>query len=414
MFDYEKWEEIFSSIRRHKLRTILTALSVWWGIFMLVLLLGLGNGLQNSVEHNFRDDAINSLWLYPGRTSMPYKGLPPGRWLRFTNEDFDLIKNHVDGVEHITARYYLSGEFTIKYKTKNLSFDVRSVHPDHLILENTIMTHGRFINDKDLKEFRKICVVGKIVAEDFFGKGVNPIGEYLTIKGVDYQIVGVFRDEGHRSEMQRIYIPVSTAQRVDSANGRLHRIMLTVGNVSLAESKMIEKRIRSELAVRHKFDLNDEQAIYINNASEEYQEFQLVFAFIKGFLWFVGIGSIIAGVIGVSNIMLIVVKDRTKEIGVRKAIGATPRSIISMILQESVFLTAIAGYLGMISGFTIIYALNYMMTEMDLEAEYFRNPEVDFFTILIALIVLVVCGALAGLIPALQAVRINPVTAMKS
>ncbi len=413
MIDYDKWAEIFSSIKRHKLRTFLTALSVWWGIFMLVLLLGLGKGLENSVVHNFRDDAMNSLWIWPGRTTMPYKGLPVGRRLRFTNADYDRLKNQIDGVESITGRYYLRGEFTVKYKKKNLSFHIRAVHPDHLILENTIMMTGRYINDKDIDEYRKVCVIGQKVATDFFGKE-EPIGSSLKIKGVDYKIVGTFYDDGSKRELETIYLPISTTQRVESANGRINQLMITLGDVPVEKSFEVEKRIREELSVQHNFDINDKQAIYIRNSAEDFQEFQTVFMFIKGFLWFVGIGSILAGVIGVSNIMLIVVKDRTKEIGIRKAMGATPNSILAMILQEAVFLTAIAGYIGMISGFAIIYGINYLLVTNGVELEYFRNPEVNFMTILYALILLVVSGALAGLIPAQQAVKINPVIAMKS
>jgi len=414
MIDFDKWQEIFSGMRRHKLRTFLTALSVWWGIFMLVILLGMGKGLQNSVEHNFRDDAINSLWIRPGRTSKPYKGLPPGRYIRFTNDDYNLIKSQIPEVEFITGRYYLSGEFNIEYKGNSLAFDVRSVHPDHQVLENTIITKGRFLNEIDIKEYRKVCVIGKIVAEDFFNDGKDPIAEYLTIKGTDYKIVGIFRDEGHESEMRKIYLPVTTAQRVESANGRLHQIMVTIGDASVEESYVIEDKIRKLLAEQHKFALDDNSAIRISNEVEDYQEFQMVFAFIKGFIWFVGIGSIIAGVIGVSNIMLIVIKDRTKEIGIRKALGATPLSIISMVMQEAVFLTSLAGYIGLITGFALVYGMNYLMIENNIELEFFRNPEVDFMTVLTALIFLICCGAFSGLIPAIQAVRINPVTAMKS
>ena len=414
MIDFDKWEEIFSSMKRHKLRTFLTALSVWWGIFMLVLLLGMGKGLQNSVEHNFRDDAINSFWINPGRTSKPYKGLPPGRYIRFTNDDYNLLKSQIPEIEFITGRYYLRGEFNIEYKNKSLSFDVRSVHPDHRVLENTIMLEGRFLNDTDLKEYRKVCVIGKIVVEDFFGKGIDPIGEYLSIKGADYKIVGTFRDEGNENEMRKIYLPVTTAQRVDSANGRLHRIMATIGDAGVKESLIIENKVRKLLAEQHKYAPDDEQAIYLRNGVESFQEFQMVFAFIKGFIWFVGIGSIIAGVIGVSNIMLIVVKDRTKEIGIRKPWVLHRLSIISMVMQEAVFLTSLAGYIGLISGFGLVYGMNYLMVENNIEVEFFRNPEVDFLTVLTALLFLICCGAFSGLIPAIQAVRINPVTAMKS
>lgn len=414
MIDYDKWSEIFSSMRRHKLRTFLTALSVWWGIFMLVLLIGMGNGLQNSVEHNFGDDAINSLWLWSGRTTMAYKGLPAGRFIRLTNEDYDLIKSQVEEVDHISGRYYLRGEFAVNYKQKNLSYDIRCVHPDYQILENSIMTQGRYINQKDIDERRKVCIIGEIIADDLFDDDQDPIGEFITIKGIKWKIVGVFHDTARKREMEYIYLPVSTAQSIEASDGRLHQLMMTMGDIPLEQTFVVENKVRALLAELHNFDVNDRQAIYINNEAENYQEFQTVFMFIKGFLWFVGIGSIIAGVIGVSNIMLIVVKDRTKEIGIRKAMGATPNSILAMIMQESIFLTAIAGYIGMISGFGLVYGLNYLLTVNEVELEFFRNPEVDFMTILYALFLLVFAGGFAGLIPALQAVRINPVIAMKS
>ena len=413
MFDLDKWQEIFDSIRRHKLRTFLTALSVWWGIFMLVILLGSGSGLQNSVERDFRDDAINSLWIYQGKTSEPYKGLPVGRIIRFNNEDYHQVKDGVDGVEYITGRYYLGGEYVVKRGSKTLSYDVRSVHPDHQHLENTITTTGRFLNYADIEQTRKVCSIGELVAEEMFEEGEEIIGQFLNIKGTEYQVVGIFHDTGHENEMRKIYIPITTAQRIYEGDDRIHQMMVTIGDATVAESEKIEDEIRSQLAVVHNFDPSDRQAIRIYNNVAEYQEFQTVFSFIKGFLWFVGIGSIIAGVIGVSNIMLIVVKDRTKEIGVRKAMGATPGSIISMIMQESIFLIGVAGYLGVIAGFGVISIIRYLMEENQVEIEFFYNPQVDFGTVIAALFILMICGALAGLIPAMQAVRINPVEAMK-
>ncbi len=414
MIDFDKWKEIFDSIRKHKLRTFLTALAVWWGIFMLVILLGAGNGLQNSTERNFRDDAINSLWLYPSRTSQPYKGLPAGRWIHFTNKDYDLIKNRVKGIEYITGRYYLSGEYMSEYKGKALSFDVRGVHPDHKYLENTIITSGRFINEKDIDKLRKVCVIGKLVKEGFFQKEEDPLGKYLTIKGTKFQIVGVFRDEGHENEMRKIYLPITTTQRTFGKDDRINQLMVTVGDASKAESVEIENSIRRELAALHNFAAKDKRAIYINNSIKEYQDIQMLFTGIRVFIWFVGIGSIIAGVVGVSNIMLIIVKDRTKEIGIRKAMGATPWSIISMIMQEAIFLTGLSGYLGLLSGFSIIYLLKTVMENNNIEMKYFYNPDVNFGSVLSALIFLVICGTLAGLIPAIQAVRVNPVIAMRT
>ncbi len=413
MLDFDKWQEIFESLKKHKMRTLLTAFAVWWGIFMLVILLGAGNGLQNSFEKNFGDDAINSIWMYPDRTSEPYKGLPAGRWIRFNNSDFDVLKNRVEGVEYITGRYYLGGELVVEYEGKTLSYDVRSVHPDHLFIENTLMKNGRYINETDISERRKVCTIGKLVKESFFKENDNPVGQRLNIKGTEFTIVGVFEDKGGENEMRKIYIPITTAQRIFDTQDRIHQLIITVGDATLAESKKIEDNIRQEFSARHNFSPTDKQALYISNNIEEYQQFQSIFTGIKFFIWFVGIGSIIAGVVGVSNIMIIIVKDRTKEIGIRKAMGATPWSIVSMILQEAIFLTGVAGYLGLLSGFGVIYALQTFMEKNEIETEYFYNPEVDFASVLSALIFLVVCGTLAGLIPAIQAVRVNPVTAMR-
>jgi putative ABC transport system permease protein len=224
--------------------------------------------------------------------------------------------------------------------------------------------------------------------------------------------VGEYTDQ-RENETRIVYVPITTCQKIFTGSDRIHQLMMTVGDATFAESKVIESEVRQMLAERHKFDVKDEQAIYINNDLENYREFRTVIGFIKGFIWFVGIGSIIAGVIGVSNIMLIIVKDRTREIGIRKAMGATPGSIVSMILQESIFITAIAGYLGLLVGFGVIYGINALMIKYQLESEFFRDPQVNFGVVILAMFILVVSGALAGLLPALKASRINPVVAMK-
>lgn len=413
MFDFDRWQEILDSLRKHKLRTALTALSVWWGIFMLVILLGAGNGLQNSFERNFRDDALNSIWIYRGTTSKDYRGLPIGRRINFTNRDYDLIKNEVSNVEHITGRYYLFGEFVVEYKNETFSFSVRCTHPDHKYLENTKMVNGRFINEIDIDKKRKVCSIGDLVAEEVFGESTDPIGQYINVNGVEHQIVGVFTDDGSEGERRHIYLPITTAQSIYSTTDQIHQLMVTVEGSDLETSYQMEDEIRAQLAGQHSFDPTDHQAIRISNNIDEYREFNTVFLFIKGFIWFVGIGSIIAGAIGVSNIMLIVVKDRTKEIGIRKAMGATPRSILSMILSEAVVLTSVAGYMGLLTGFALVYGLRNLMEANNVEVEFFYNPEVRFGTVLLALCILVLSGTLAGLIPALQAVRVNPVVAMR-
>ena len=412
MFDKDKWQEIFGTIRRHKLRTALTAFSVWWGIFMLVILLGAGTGMQNSILHNFRDDAANALFIRSGSTSQPYKGLPAGRYIRFDNDDYDMAKE-VDGIVHHSGRYYLWGEFFTTYKNKSLAFNIRCIHPGHQMIENTEVTHGRYINDDDINQKRKVCVIGRLVKEGFFEEDEQAVGEYLNIKGLDYLVVGVFNDSGGDWENRNIYLPISTAQLTEGTD-RIHNIALDLGDVTFEEAKAIEEDLRVQLAARHKFSPADRSALRIWNKAESSREFNLVFSFINGFIWFVGIGSILAGVIGVSNIMLIVVKERTKEIGIRKALGATPFSIVSMIVQEAIFLTGVAGYFGLACGLGVIYAVQQFMESNNIEAEYFRNPEVNTGVAVFALGVLILSGAVAGLIPALQAVRVNPVVAMKS
>ncbi|MCG8327046.1 MAG: ABC transporter permease [Chitinophagales bacterium] len=407
MIDFDKWQEILSSIRRHPMRTALTALGVFWGIFMLIILLGAGKGLQNGVEYEFRDDAINSIWIRRGVTSIPYNGLPKGRSISFSNEDYNMLAESFDGVEHLTGRYYLSGDQTASYGDKQLSFNTRSVHPGHQYLENTIMMSGRYINDTDIEEFRKVAVIGKIVQQDLFGEE-DPLGKEIAIGGIVYKVVGTYRDTGGENEMRTIYIPISTAQRVYAGTNEVHQIMFTTGDLSIEEVKQLEHEVRAAFARRHEFDVEDRRAIYLSSAIEEFQRFNQLFASIRGFVWFVGIGSIFAGIIGVSNIMLIVVKDRTREIGIRKALGATPYSIVSMILQEAIVITAVAGYFGLLAGVGVISLLSSM------EVDFFRNPRVDIWVGVVATIVLVIAGALAGLMPAMKAARIHPIEAMRT
>lgn len=406
MFDLDKWQEIFNSISRHKLRTALTALGVFWGIFMLIILLGAGNGLQNGVQEEFKDDAINSIWVRRGTTSMPFKGLPKGRRIQFTNEEYDLLDAYAE-VEHLSGRFYLSGNRTVTYKDKKVSFPVRAVHPGHKHIEYSIVTKGRYLNEDDIKEFRKVAVIGDVVHKDLFGED-DPIGKEINVGGIVYKIVGIYTDRGSEGERRIIYLPVSTAQKLYAGTDRLHQLMFTIGDMSVEESKALEKEVRAAMAQQLQFDVEDRKALYLFNGAEQFEEFTSLFSAIELFVWFVGIGSIIAGVIGVSNIMLIIVKDRTKEIGIRKALGATPYSIVSMILQESIFITAIAGYMGLLAGVGVIALLGSM------EVDYFKNPQVDFGMGLIATIILVVAGSLAGLMPAMQAARINPVVAMKT
>lgn len=414
MFDLDKWQEIILSLSKHKLRTGLTAFGVFWGIFMLVLLLGAGNGLKNGAEYEFRDDATNSLWIYPRRTSIAHKGLAASRNVEFDNSDYDLLKNQVEGTEYITGRFYLPALLEkMVYKNVRYNFRVRSVHPDHLVLENTLITGGRYINQFDLDQYRKVAVIGKLVVEEVF-PNENPIGKFIEIGGISFQIIGTFSDTGGDDEMRMIYIPITTGQRCFDTKPSINQIMLTTGDAKLKEVLKIEQDIINKLAEKHNFDPEDKQAIRVRNRVEHYQSILNLFGMISFFIWVVGVGSIIAGVIGVSNIMLIVVKDRTKEIGIRKALGATPVSIISMILQEAVLITSVAGYLGMALGIGLIHLIKVTMNTYQIDAGFFRDPHVNVGMVVSATIIVVIAGAIAGLIPALKAARISPVEAMRT
>jgi len=411
MFDLDKWQEILHTIRKNKLRTFLTAFSVSWGIFMLILLLGFGSGLENGVHYNFQDDAVNSIRIRPGQTSKPYRGMQPGKNITFTNEDYDLIRNKIDGIEHITSRFYCWGEFTVRYKDQYSSFEVMGCHPDHQYLENQKPLKGRYINAIDVKEVRKVTAIGENVAEALF-KEEDPIGKWIDVRGIKYRVVGVYEEEGDE-ETRRIYIPLSTAQLAYGGTNSIHYIMYTVGNASVAESKEMVDQSRQLLSDRHLFDPTDERAVNIWNNVENFQRFVSLFAGIKLFLWVVGIGTIIAGIVGVSNIMLIVVKERTREIGVRKAIGATPGSIIGLFLQEAIVITVFAGYLGLLAGIGLVEGMNWALINFEIQTEFFRNPEVQLQTAIGATMLLILAGVLAGYFPARKAAKIRPIEALK-
>lgn len=407
MIDIDKWQEIFDSIGRHKLRTFLTALGVGWGIFTLVLMLGAINGLINSFDHGFSDDSVNSLWIWRGTTSKDYNGLNKGRRIQFDNQDFDFLSENFSEITEMTGRFYLSGDQMLKYENIASPYSVRGVHPGHKLLENTQMIEGRYLNDVDIDESRKVIVIGKVIKEALFGDK-PAIGKEINAGEITYKVIGVFYDSGGENEMNRAYIPMTTAQKIYADGKTMHQIMVDGGDLSMEEMGALENKIFAAFAARKGFDPTDRRALRINNRAEDYQEFASLFTAFSILTWIIGFFSIMAGVISVSNIMLIIVKDRTKEIGIRKALGATPGSIIGMILQESILITTVAGYIGMFLGISIIYAAS------GAESEYFRHPSVDVSVIIMATLTLIVAGALAGLIPAFKAANINPVTAIKS
>jgi putative ABC transport system permease protein len=401
-------DELWSTLRRNKLRTLLTGLSVAWGTFMLVILLGAGRGLENGVAWEFRDDAVNSIWVFTGRTSIPFAGRGPGRQLRFVNDDLAALKRDLDGIEYLTGRFWLWGEFSVRYRDRHAAFDILGAHPDQKFLEKTLMTSGRFLNDKDIAERRKVCVIGELVRSALF-REEDPIGKTVEIRGLAYLVVGVFQDEGGEAELRKIYVPITTAQLVYSEPGRVHAIAYTIGNADVKQSQAMERDTRTLLSERLDVAPNDLMALRTQNNLEKFAKLTAVFKWINGFVWFVGIGTMLAGMISVSNIMLISVAERTREIGIRKAIGATPGSLVRMVLFEAVLITAISGYSGLLAGVGLVE----LVAPRTQDTPFLRNPEVDLRMALFATGLIVAAGALAGFVPARRAARVNPIVALR-
>ncbi|MBX7183394.1 MAG: ABC transporter permease [Bacteroidia bacterium] len=415
MFDLERWQEIFETMARHKLRTFLTAFGVFWGILMLVLLLASGKGLENGVKYNFNDISHNSLFVWSEKTTLPYQGHKPGRYIQLDNEDTKALRSEIPELGAVAPKSRLGGEFSVNRGTKNANFVIQGEDPDVLKIETIRMTHGRFLNETDCQEKKKVCVIGPRAQEVLF-PGEDPIGKYIRIKGAFFKIVGAFKvnssSGGDREDAQCIFIPLSTMQQTYNMMNKLGWYGLLVRPE--ANMKMVEKKVKLLIARRHHIHPDDLAAIGSWNAGEEFDRFNSLFAAINLFVWVVGIGTIIAGIVGVSNIMLILVKERTKEIGIRKALGAKPASIIMLIMQESLTITAVAGYVGLLTGILLIEGVNYAMVEFGAESEFFRNPEIDIKIALTATGVLILTGCLAGLIPARNAAAVNPIEALRA
>ncbi|MCU0359845.1 MAG: ABC transporter permease [Bacteroidia bacterium] len=407
MFDSDKWQEIFATIKKNRLRTFLTAFSVAWGIFILIVLLAAGQGLKNGASAEFGNDAVNSIWIDGGQTSMAHEGYKPGRTIQLTGEDFQTLKYRTPGIDRATAVYRGWETKMLSYKKEHAGFTVRSCAPDHNILERAKIKAGRFINEHDIKEFRKVCVIGVPVQEALF-KEEDPIGKWMDVAGTPYKVIGVFTDSG-RGDNERIYIPLTTAQRVYNGQNNVNVLWVTTGTLNVEQSEVLSKKIRNDLARKYHFHPDDENALGVYNNNVEYKRIMGMLDGIKLFVLIIGVFTLIAGIVGVSNIMMIVVKERTTEIGVRKALGATPFSIIALIIQEAVFITSIAGYAGFMAGIGLIEALK----AVGLEGAFFKNPEIDLNIALGAVVLIVLAGALAGFFPALKAARVQPVEALK-
>lgn len=408
MFSRDNWQEIVETIRKNKLRTFLTAFSVGWGIFILIILLGSGKGLKNGTEAQFAGDAANTLWIEPGNTSIPYKGYKQGRHINLYNDDYDMIVQKIRDIDHKSAVFNLNATQSMQVGSEHADFLARPCLPQHQLLENVTMLEGRFINQKDVDEFRKVCVIGQPVKDALF-KGRDPLGHYINVSGIPFKVAGVFVDAADRDNY-RIYIPLTTAQKAYNAKNNLNTLWFSTGTVSIKRSEQMVEEIRTMLANKHSFSPEDINAVAIANNSAEYTRLMNVLDGITVFVWIIGIMTLIAGIVGVSNIMMIVVKERTKEIGIRKALGASPWSIVTQILQEAIFITAMAGYIGLMLGLSVLTLVN----KINIDSDYFKHPEVNLTVAVTATVLIVLAGAVAGFFPAMRAARIEPVVALRS
>lgn len=411
-------QEIAYTLKQNKLRTFLTAFGVFWGIFMLIILLGAGQGMRNGAEAGFSSDVRDSIWINPHNTSIPYRGLDRGRQIQFTEADMRALKRELPSVGLISAENpvgsFRRSDTLVSYQNRSSSFGVFGVADDYFQIKlYQDYTAGRRLNALDNRQSRKVAVIGTRVVERLFPSGVDPVGEHVVVNGVTFRVVGVFYDSGWEGRMsERVYIPLSTFQRTFGVGERISLIALQP-KPGYDPFQLEEDAVRL-LKERHTISPDDRRAIRAYNVARQSAQTEAMFSAINGFIWFVGLGTLMAGIVGISNIMIITVKERTREIGVRKALGATPNSIVGTLLLESVLVTTVAGYAGLVCGVALLELVNYSLEQAGLQLAYFQRPEVDFSIALTAMGLLIAVGALAGLVPAWQAARISPIEAMRA
>lgn len=412
MFDGEKWAEIFDTIGKNKLRTVLTGFSVFWGIFMLIILLGTGKGLSNGFSYNFRNTAKNTIDIWGGQTTKPWQGLAVDRPIQLDTRDVEALRTAIPGLEHITGNLRVwRGQSQLSRGKHYGNFTISGVTPEFTALQDQQILQGRFINEMDQHRTRKVIVLAEDSRDALF-KGEAPIDQWVQVNNIPFQVVGVYRFESSGRGMNQnsqVFIPLSVVQRVFNADQGVDKITFSFADGSIQGAEQAERRAVAVLAARHRFDPTDDRAVHVNNNVENAQVFSQIFGGINAFLWIIGIGTIVAGIVGVSNIMLIVVKERTREIGIRKALGATPADVTGQVIMEAVFVSAVAGYFGLVCGVGLLEFIAAQVPGTDM----FREPEVDLGTALWATAVLVVAGALAGLIPARRAAAIRPIEALR-
>ncbi len=407
MFDRDIWQEIFHSIKNNKLRTFLTGFSVAWAIFILVMLLGSVNGMKNGFTGQFADDANNSIIIRTGLTSEAYAGFEAERRIQLRNDDVEYIsKSFPKDVEYITP--IMNRGATTRYKSETGSYSMRAVNPEHLFIDKTKITEGRYLNDNDLYKSSKVVVIGKKIVEDLYKKD-SVLGSFLEINGLPYKVIGVFEEDGRDDNAERtIYAPITTMQRIYGQTDELDQISLTYNpNFDLTEALSFSERLENLLKRRHKVHPDDQAAVRVFNYAQIFSDISNFTSGLSTMSIIVGALILLAGVVAIGNIMVFIIKERTKEIGVRKALGAEPWQIIKLVLLESIFTTVLAGFFGMLFASLILAAIG-----PNIDTPAFANPSVSISTVVTATIILVVAGVFAGLIPSIKAANVKPIVAL--
>lgn len=407
MFDLDRWQEVFQTLHKNKLRTILAGVTIAFAILLFTLLFGIGNGLKNTFEKAFANDASNSVYIRAGITTKPFKGLQSGRQIQLRNDDSKFINEQFeDDIQFFSPNIQRFNVQAI-YKGEQNRYTVRGVYPDYQPLESADIINGRFLSFIDLKKNAKVIAIGRLVEEDLFGNK-NALGKNISLDGISFKVIGVFSDPGGDQDERFIYAPFTTIQSMYKPFDELDQFGLTYNpKLNIDQALAFTNLLTTVLKEKHEIDPKDQAAIRVQNYAEGAKNVQQFMMVLNVIILFIGIGTLVAGIIGISNIMVYIVKERTKELGIRKALGATPNSIIGMIMLESIVVTAIAGYLGLLIGVFTLKAIG-----TDLEDYFILNPSVETYVVVGATIILIIAGTIAGYIPAKRAASIKPIVAL--
>ncbi len=412
MFDLDRWYEIWVTITHNKSRSFLTAFGVFWGMFMLVVMVGAGNGLSTGINSQLEGFASNSAFFNSSRTSLPYKGFQKGRSWNMLNSDIPIIEDRVSELEYLSPMLFGgSGNDNVVRNEKSGSYGVKGTYPVYNEIERSLMEHGRYINDIDIRERRKVCILGTRIYEVLFNPGQNPLGEQVRVDGIYFTVIGVARKTAQANiggdTDETVILPFSTMQQAFNHGNTIHFLAATAKPG--VKVRVIQDKIVETLKDIHQIAPEDKEAVFNMNIEEQFTMFNNLSIGIAMLIWIVGLGTLLAGAVGVSNIMLVTVRERTKEIGIRRALGATPRNIIGQILSESIVLTVLAGIGGIVIGVGVLSATGIVLSQGD---QFFKDPQISFAVGVLALAVLVIIGTFAGFIPAQRAMMIKPIEAI--